>query len=79
MLREAGLQERYFAKSLSGTDDMLAAVHDEVDAYFFDLLMRDLNRSAPRAPAPDDPGELHHGHRETPDHSTPARIRLTRN
>ncbi|NMO51951.1 TetR/AcrR family transcriptional regulator [Actinoplanes sp. TBRC 11911] len=49
VLREAGLQERYFAENFSGMDDLLAAVHDEVDAYFFDSLMRDVDRSDPPA------------------------------
>jgi AcrR family transcriptional regulator len=46
VLREAGLQERYFAESFSGMDDLLAAVHDEVDQYFFDALRRDLDPAA---------------------------------
>src|SRR3981081_1120818 len=47
LLREAGLQERYFAASFASMDELLAAVYDQAHAAVFNEIARTRDPSAP--------------------------------
>ncbi|MCD0449300.1 TetR/AcrR family transcriptional regulator [Actinocorallia sp. API 0066] len=47
VLRESGLNERYFAESFASLDALLAAVHDEIHAEMFFAAARSLELDAP--------------------------------
>jgi AcrR family transcriptional regulator len=46
VLDKAGLRDRYFAESFSGLEELLAAVHDEVDAAQFADMMAGVDAAA---------------------------------